>query len=120
MPNLADLLLPYIPTDSIPPSLKSYIRGETPLSTWPSVISMTVTYLAVVLGTREIMKNRAPLQLTPLFRAHNILLTAFSFVLVVLLGEEVVLTWRKVGTFGILCAEEAFTPVSAPRWSKFA
>ena len=112
MPNLADLLVTYILTDSIPLSLRSYIRGETPVSTWPSVISMTATYLAIVFGTQEVMKERAPLELTALFRAHNILLSAFSFVLMVLLGEEVALTWRRVGTYGMLCAEEAFTPVS--------
>ena len=112
MPNLADLLVTYILTDSIPLSLRSYIRGETPVSTWPSVISMTATYLAIVFGTQEVMKGRAPLELTALFRAHNILLSAFSFVLMVLLGEEVALTWRRVGTYDMLCAEEAFTPVS--------
>ena len=113
MPNLADFFLTYVPTDSIPLSLKSYIQGKTPLSTWPAVISMVVTYLSIVLGTRAVMKDRAPLKLTTLFRGHNLLLSAFSFVFMVLLGEEVVSTWRKVGTYGIFCAEEAFTPVSA-------
>ena len=112
MPNLADLLVTYVPTDSIPLSLRSYIRGETPVSTWPSVISLTVTYLAILFGIQEAMKERAPLELTALFRAHNLLLSVFSFVLMVLLGEEVALTWRRVGTYGMLCAEEAFTPVS--------
>ncbi|KAL4081334.1 GNS1/SUR4 family-domain-containing protein [Scleroderma yunnanense] len=110
MPYLADSLFTYIPSDSIPFYLQSYIRGKTPMSTWPTVMSMTVTYLLVVLGTREIMKDRAPFKLTTLFRAHNLFLSVFSFILVVLLGEEVFSTWMKLGSYRILCAEEAFTP----------
>ncbi|KAF9235424.1 GNS1/SUR4 membrane protein, partial [Melanogaster broomeanus] len=109
MPNLADAILSFIPTNAVPPALKAYIPGETPFSTWPVVASMAVTYLAVVLGTREIMKDREPLKLTTLFRAHNLLLSAGSLVLMTLLGEEVFLNWLKVGTFGSLCAQEAYT-----------
>ena len=71
MPYLADCLLMFIPTGTIPSSLKSYIQGETPLSTWATVISMIVTYLIVVFGMREIMRDRAPLKLTDPFRAHS-------------------------------------------------
>ncbi|KAL4076420.1 GNS1/SUR4 membrane protein [Scleroderma citrinum] len=110
MPYLADSLVAYIPVDSVLPSLQSYVQGETPLSTWPAVMSMTVTYLLVVLGTREIMKDRAPFKLTTLFRAHNLFLSVFSLILVVLLGEEVFSTWMKLGSYRVLCAEEAFTP----------
>ena len=113
MPSLADCLLAYTPTESVALYLKSYIEGETPISTWPAVISMTVTYLAVVFGTREIMKDRAPLKLTTLFRAHNLLLSMASFILMLLLGEEVLSNWIRVGPYGILCAEEAYTQVSA-------
>lgn len=112
MLSLADHLLTLLPTESIPLSLKSYIRGETPISTWPAVISMTVTYLSVVFGTRKIMEHRAPAKFTTLFRAHNLLLCVSSFILMTLLGEEVVSNWRKVGTYGIICAQEAYTPVS--------
>lgn len=70
---------------------------------------MTVTYLTIVFGTREIMKDRAPFKLITLFRAHNLLLSVASFVLMLLLGEEVISNWIKLGSYGILCAEEAFT-----------
>ncbi|KIJ05831.1 hypothetical protein PAXINDRAFT_92899, partial [Paxillus involutus ATCC 200175] len=88
-----------------------YIPGESPLSTWPVVVSMTVTYLAIVLGTREIMKDRAPLalKLTTPFRAHNLILSAGSLILMALIGEEVFLNWMKIGTYGSLCVPEAYT-----------
>ncbi|KAG6330775.1 hypothetical protein ID866_8316, partial [Astraeus odoratus] len=110
MPYLADTLLPLIPTHSVPLSLRSYIQGETPISTWPAVLSMTVTYLAVVFGTREIMKDRAPLKLTTLFRAHNLLLSTASLALMLLLGEEVISNWMKLGPYGIICSQDAYTP----------
>ena len=111
MPYLADHLR-FIPTAAVPLSLKSYIRGETPLSTWPAAFSMTVTYLTIVFGTREIMKDRAPFRLVTLFRAHNLLLSVASFILMLLLGEEVVSNWIKFGSYGVLCADEAYTQVS--------
>jgi hypothetical protein len=113
MPYLADRILSFIPTNAIPPHLASYIPGESPLSTWPVVVSMTVTYLAVVFGTREIMKDRAPLKLTIPFRAHNLILSAGSLVLMALIGEEAFLNWMKIGTYGSLCVPEAYTNVSA-------
>ncbi|KAF9228226.1 GNS1/SUR4 membrane protein [Gyrodon lividus] len=109
MPYLADRILSFIPTNALSRGLTSYVPGESPLSTWPVVVSMTVTYLAVVFGTRETMKDRAPLKLTTLFRAHNLLLSAGSLVLMALIGEEAFWNWMKVGTYGSLCASEAYT-----------
>ena len=114
MPYLADFILSFGATDRIPRHLTSYIPAKTPLSTWPAVISMTVTYLVVVFGTRETMKNKPPLKLTPLFRAHNLILSVGSLILMTLIGEEVFSNWMKpeIGTYGSLCASEAYTKVS--------
>ncbi|KIJ10146.1 hypothetical protein PAXINDRAFT_172249 [Paxillus involutus ATCC 200175] len=109
MPYLADRILSFIPTNAVPPHLASYIPGESPFSTWPVVASMTATYLAVVFGTREVMKERAPLRLTTPSRAHNLILCAGSLVLMALIGEEVFSNWMKVGTYGALCVPEAYT-----------
>ncbi|KAG9308645.1 GNS1/SUR4 membrane protein [Chiua virens] len=111
MPYVADFALSFIPADRIPTHFISYIPGKTPFSTWPVVISMTVTYLVVVFGTREMMKDKAPLKLVTLFRAHNLFLSVGSLILMVLLGEEVFSNWLKpeIGTYGTLCADEAYT-----------
>jgi len=114
MPYLADIILSFVATDHIPTHLTSYIPGKTPFSTWPTVISMTVTYLVVVFGTRETMKDKLPLKLTSLFRAHNLMLSVGSLILMALIGEEVFSNWMKpeIGTYGSLCAIEAYTKVS--------
>ena len=75
---------------------------------------MAVTYLVVVFGTRETMKDKSPLKLTTLFRAHNLILCVGSLILMALIGEEVFSNWLKpdIGTYGSLCAIEAYTNVS--------
>ena len=75
---------------------------------------MAVTYLVVVFGTRETMKDKSPLKLTTLFRAHNLILSVGSLILMALIGEEVFSNWLKpeIGTYGSLCASEAYTGVS--------
>ncbi|KAG6374223.1 GNS1/SUR4 membrane protein [Boletus reticuloceps] len=111
MPYLADFVLSFVAADRIPAHLVSYIPDKTPFSTWPAVISMTVTYLVVVFGTCETMRDKSPLKLTTLFRAHNLILSVGSLVLMALIGEEVFSNWLKpeIGTYGSLCATEAYT-----------
>lgn len=113
MPYLADFIISFVPADRIPTHLISYIPGKTPFSTWPTVISMAVTYLVLVFGTRETMKDKPPLKLTTLFRAHNLILSVGSLILMALIGEEVFSNWLKpeIGTYGTLCAIEAYTKV---------
>lgn len=115
MPYLADFILSFVHANRVPTNFTSfYVPGKTALSTWPVVITMTATYLAVVFGTREIMKDRPALKLTTLFRAHNLMLSIGSLVLMALIAAEVSLNWLKpeIGTYGSLCASAAYTRVS--------
>jgi hypothetical protein len=52
---------------NVPPFLvfpTIYVRGATPLSTQPVVLSIFAGYLATVFGIREIMKTHQPQKLT--------------------------------------------------------
>ena len=112
MAPLADLILTHVPLPSLPNFLTSYIPGETPLSTWTSVCTALASYLAIVFGTREIMKNSPPQKLNTLFRAHNATLSIGSLILLVLMMEEVIpIMWNK-GLFSAMCAAPSWTPVS--------
>lgn len=111
MPALADFLLSVAPTDFIPKYLKSYIPGETPLSTWPAVTTALASYLAIIFGVREIMKDRPPQQLTTLFRIHNAFLSIGSLILLVLMMEEVGSIWLTSTTYGTMCDETSWTEV---------
>lgn len=111
MTFLADFLLTVVPKDSIPIYLKTYIPGETPLSTWPVVTTALASYLAVIFGIREIMKDRSPQRLNTLFRIHNAFLSIGSLILLVLMMEEVGSIWLTNTTYGTMCDETSWTEV---------
>jgi fatty acid elongase 3 len=113
MAPLADFLLAHVPFPSVPYYLTSYVPGKTPLSTWTAVGTALVSYLTVVFGTREVMRSRPPQKLNALFRAHNVVLSAGSLLLLVLMMEEVLPILWSEGIFTAMCAAPSWTPVSA-------
>lgn len=111
MAPLADFLFNHVPI-SLPAHLMTYIPGETPLSTTPAVLATLTSYLAVIFGVKALMKHQQPLKLTPLFQAHNVILSSGSLILLILMLEEIVpIIWQH-GVFYSLCADNAWTPVS--------
>ena len=111
MAPLADFLLAQLPF-RLPDHYTSYVQGNTPLSTTPAVLSSLVSYLAIIFGIQAYMTNKQPQRLTVLFQAHNVFLSSGSFVLLVLMLEEIVpIIWTR-GIFYAVCADEAWTPVS--------
>src|ERR1700761_1155019 len=110
---LADLLLTVIPF-RLPRHLYTFIPNETPLSTTPVVVAALVGYLALIFGIQAAMKNHPPQKLNTLFQAHNVILSAGSFLLLILLLEEIVpIIWRN-GIFNAMCADESWTSVRTP------
>ncbi len=116
---IADLILTHVPLPQLPYHLTHYVRGATPLSTYPVVIGILVGHLAASFGIREIMKTRQPRKLsTFLFRLHSAILSSGSALLLVLMLEEIVpIHWRH-GVFYALCNAGAWTEVSDIPFSK--
>jgi fatty acid elongase 3 len=112
MAPLADFLLAHVHFPSIPHYLTSYVRGETPLSTTPSVLTALASYLAVIFGVQAIMKNQPAQKLTPLFRVHNMFLSAGSLLLLVLMLEETLPNVWNNGVFYAICSDDSWTRVS--------
>lgn len=112
MAPLADFILTYVPLPSLPSYLTSYLPGETPLSTWTSVGTALISYLAIIFGTQQIMKSHPPQKLNTLFRAHNVTLSLGSLILLILMMEEVVPIFWSEGIFNAMCAVPSWTPVS--------
>lgn len=111
MAPLADFLLPLIPF-SLPRHLYSYVPGQTPLSTTPSVVAALSSYLAIIFGVQAYMKDKQPKKLNSLFQAHNVFLSSGSLLLLVLMLEEIVpIAWND-GIFDAMCAEKSWTNVS--------
>lgn len=106
----ADLILSF--PSLVPPfpfSLTHYVPGVTPLSTASSVVTALIVYLSVIFGLREYMKPLKPLKFQFLFRAHNVLLSLGSFILLVLMLEEVIPIVWKHGLFYGMCDNAAWT-----------
>ncbi|GLB36153.1 putative very-long-chain 3-oxoacyl-CoA synthase [Lyophyllum shimeji] len=109
MAPLADFILAHVRV-SLPVHLTSYLRGETPLSTTPAVLGTLAAYLAVIFGVQALMTNKPAYKLTPLFQAHNVILSSGSLLLLVLMLEEIVpIIWNE-GVFNSLCAVSSWTP----------
>jgi len=101
---MADILFP-----SVSPFLTSWVPGKTPMSTLPVVSTAIVSYLAVVLGLQELMKDRPAFKLKTLFRVHNAFLSVSSLVLLALMMEEVLELFYTVGPYNALCASASWT-----------
>ncbi|KIM66194.1 hypothetical protein SCLCIDRAFT_110758 [Scleroderma citrinum Foug A] len=110
MTPLADALLSILPTDVLPRYLERWIVGETPLSTWPAVTTALASYLAIIFGIQELMRDRSPQQLNALFRIHNAFLSVGSLILLALMIEEVASIWFSSDAFSAICATQSWTP----------
>jgi len=72
-----------------------FIIGKTPLSTFGVVCAAIATYYCVIFGGREIMRSREAFKLKGLFKAHNVMLTAISGSLLILMLEQILpQIWR--------------------------
>jgi GNS1/SUR4 family len=87
----------YSPTDF------RYVPGVTPLSTFKETATTLVAYYVIVLGGRELMRNRKPFILNGPFMVHNFYLTAVSAILLSLFVEQLIPTIFHNGIFFAIC-----------------
>lgn len=93
------------------PSKFTFVAGELPLSTFPPVAMAIATYYIVIFGGDFLFKklNIKPLVLNGLFQVHNLVLTTFSFVLLVLMMEQLIPMIYHHGIFFAICDKKAWT-----------
>lgn len=80
-----------------------FVVGQTPLSTSKETFLFVVFYYVIIFGGRELMRDRAPFQLSSLFLAHNFCLAAISGVLLALYIEAIVPTLIRKGVLFAIC-----------------
>ena len=88
---------------SFPPQDFRFVPGTTPMSTFAETATGLATYYAVVFGGRQLMKNREPMKLGLLFKAHNLSLTVLSAGLLALFFEQLLGTVVRQGIFYAIC-----------------
>ncbi|KAG7824957.1 hypothetical protein KL909_001249 [Ogataea angusta] len=88
-----------------------FVKDVTFMSNWIHAISVIAVYYAVIFGGQFIMSklNNRPIRLNWLFQIHNVLLPVISFVLLVVLLEQLIPMIYFNGLFWSICAEGAFT-----------
>lgn len=75
----------------------------TPMSTLKQSGFAIIAYYVIILGGRELMRNRPAYKLNTLFMIHNFYLTAISAILLALFVEELVPTVYNKGIFYAIC-----------------
>jgi len=112
MTLLADLILTYspVPLSAVPKHLTSWKAGITPLSTTPVVVSVMAAYLTTIFTIQYLMRDKQPYILLTWFRAHNIILSLGSALLLALMLEEIVPIVLQHGLRYAICDTAAWTP----------
>ncbi|MCJ1310487.1 hypothetical protein MMC25_004151 [Agyrium rufum] len=80
-----------------------FVPGETPMSTLPASLTVLASYYVIVLGGREVMRNRPAFKFSTLFKIHNLGLTVLSWGLLVLFVEQVLAAWWNSNIFYMIC-----------------
>ncbi|KAI1334058.1 GNS1/SUR4 family-domain-containing protein, partial [Xylariaceae sp. FL0016] len=116
-PGVIPLVSPWQAFDKLWTSVKGYpadefnfVEGVTPMSTLTETVAMIVLYVVVIFGGREVMRNREPLKLNGLFKAHNLILTLLSGGLLVLFIEQLAPTLWQHGVYENICGADGWTP----------
>ena len=73
------------------------------MSTLKGTVITLVAYYVLVLGGRELMRNRKPFSINGPFMLHNFYLTAISAILLSLFIEQLVPTIARNGLFFAIC-----------------
>lgn len=73
------------------------------------VVIGVITYFVVIFGGRFLLTNASPVKAKLLFQLHNAFLTIVSFVLLVLLVEQLIPKLVNKGLYYTICSEEAWT-----------
>jgi len=84
-----------------------------PMPTLSSMVTLSITYLSVLFGMRKVMKYRMPSSKVAMaFRIYDLFVSMASMSIAVLLGMEGWSIFNRLGAYGAICSDEAFTPVS--------
>ncbi|KAI9760641.1 MAG: hypothetical protein M4579_001505 [Chaenotheca gracillima] len=93
----------YTPIMGYAPQNFKFVSGQTPMSTLKETSSLIVAYYVIILGGRELMRNRPAFKLNALFMIHNLYLTIISGGLLALFLEQLIPTVWRHGVFYAIC-----------------
>jgi fatty acid elongase 3 len=80
-----------------------FVPGHTIMSTHKETVMSLIAYYIIILGGREVMRNRAAFSLNGPFKVHNLYLTIISGGLLALFIEQLLPTLVRNGVFYTIC-----------------
>lgn len=91
------------------PSEFQFVQGQYILTTWPEVICAIAAYYIIILGGQVVLKNRPPYALHYIFQIHNLFLTTASFLVLILMVEQVAPMIINHGLFYAICDRRSWS-----------
>eukprot|EP01118_Nematostelium_gracile_P010034 TRINITY_DN3417_c0_g1_i1.p1 TRINITY_DN3417_c0_g1~~TRINITY_DN3417_c0_g1_i1.p1 ORF type:complete len:286 (+),score=52.24 TRINITY_DN3417_c0_g1_i1:82-939(+) len=95
------------------------INTSLPFSEFNHVVIATLVYFLTIFSIRSFMKERKPIQLKKLFAIHNVILSASSLILFVLIMETILPIIVNNGFYYSICSEEMFDGIRGRRLEFF-
>ncbi|CCF59046.1 hypothetical protein KAFR_0G00130 [Kazachstania africana CBS 2517] len=89
-----------------------FVRHETFMATGYHAIAVVIFYYIFILGGQVILRklNVIHFRLNFFFQLHNLLLTTLSYILLLLMMEQLIPMVYYNGLFSSICSKNAFTP----------
>lgn len=91
------------------PNEFKFIPGKIFMSTKNSALSAIALYYIIIFGGRYMLESRQPLKLNMFFQLHNILLSVFSLIVLLLLLEQLTPIIYERGLFYAICDSGSWT-----------
>ncbi|ODV57961.1 fatty acid elongase ELO2 [Ascoidea rubescens DSM 1968] len=106
-----DSIISLVTFNKFVPSKFVFVPGNQLLSTLPIVLSSISLYYFIIFGGSYYLKKNSfkPLKLSLLFQLHNLILTSISFILLILIVEQLVPIIFKNGLFYSICNINSWT-----------
>ncbi|MCJ1233114.1 hypothetical protein MMC14_001069 [Varicellaria rhodocarpa] len=86
-----------------------FIPGKTLMSTFNETALVLIAYYTIIIGGRELMRDRPAFKLNGLFLVHNFYLTAISGALLALFVQQLVPTLWNQGLYDSICGGGGWT-----------